>query len=73
MGILIVLFGIAFAGLGIVMLLAPDLMWGWQQRNNEARGQVSERTERWDRGNRISGVIAIVVGAGLAVVGPGIK
>ena len=48
-------------------------MWGWQERRNEARGQVSERTERWDRANNISGVVAIVTGLVVAVLGLGFK
>ncbi len=73
MSIVIVLFGIALAGFGVVMIMAPDLMWGWQERRNEARGQLSERTERWDRANNISGVVAIVTGLVVAVLGLGFK
>jgi hypothetical protein len=65
----LVIGGLAIVALGVLALVAPDVMWSWTERRNEAMGQVSERTPRWETGNRIGAVMAIVVGIVVFVVG----
>src|SRR5688572_4762319 len=45
---LIVVAGLGLAALGLVAILAPDVMWSWTDPRNEAMRQASERTPRWD-------------------------
>lgn len=59
--------GIVLALVGVVVLVDPDIAWSFTQRRNEAMGVDSDRTARWDSANRISGVIGIVVGAGVVL------
>ena len=54
--------------IGVITLLNPDWAWAFTERTNSARGQVSERTDTWERGNRIGAVIAIVAGVGLVLL-----
>jgi hypothetical protein len=56
------LVGAAFIAFGVVMLLKRDWMWRVTRMGNEMRGQVSERTDLWEMGNAIGGVVTIVVG-----------
>lgn len=49
-------------GGGLLQLFAPDLMWSWQNINNKLEGRASERTEMWEIGRSVSGVILIIVG-----------
>ena len=60
--------GAILALVGVVMLVDPDIAWSFTQRRNEAMGVDSERNPRWESANRISGVIGIVVGAGLVLL-----
>jgi hypothetical protein len=57
--ILVVVF---LVGMGLLSLLAPDLMWSWTQWNNELKGLQSERTDTWEMGRTFSGLIMIGVG-----------
>jgi hypothetical protein len=66
---IIIVAGLLIAGLGVVMLVWPDAVWAWQERVNANRGQVSERTERWDQGNRVGAVIVLVVGLAITAMG----
>lgn len=66
---IIIVAGLLIAGVGVVMLIWPDIVWAWQERVNTNRGQVSERTERWEQSNRIGAVIVLVVGLAIAATG----
>lgn len=66
MNVLIFLFGLGLAGLGLLMIVKQDWMWGLTEWSNSFKGVVSERTDNWEIGNAIGGIIAIVVGLGLA-------
>jgi hypothetical protein len=68
---LVLIVGAVLIIIGIVALLNPDWAWAFTERTNTMRGQVSERTDRWDQGNRIGAVIAIVVGGGLVLLSLG--
>ena len=60
--------GLGLIAVGLIAIAAPDLVWSFTQRRNEALGQASERTERWDRSNRIGAVIGIAAGLVVLVV-----
>lgn len=61
--------GILLIGLGILSLVAPDLMWSWQKLDNEWEGQASERSGLWEIRRVVSGIGGIVVGVILIVIG----
>ncbi len=67
----LVVSGLLLAGLGIVAMVAPDLIWAWTERRNEAMGVASERGPRWETGNKIGGAMGIVAGVVLVIVGFG--
>ena len=54
--------------IGVVALLNPDWAWAFTERTNSVRGQVAERTDTWEQGNRIGAVISIVAGGGLVLL-----
>ena len=58
----VILVTLALVGLGLLSLLAPDLMWSWTQWNNELKGLQSERTDTWEMGRTFSGLVMIGVG-----------
>jgi hypothetical protein len=58
----VILVVILMVGMGLVSLLAPDLMWSWTQWNNEMKGLKSERTDNWEMGRVFSGLALIGVG-----------
>jgi hypothetical protein len=64
------LFGIGFVVLGVVMLVKRDWMWALTQMGNEFRGQASERSDLWEVGNAIGGVITIILGIVLILLPP---
>lgn len=68
----VILVVVLLVGMGLLSLLAPDLLWSWTQWNNEMKGVKSERTEWWDMSRAISGVVMIVVGLGFGLWGCGI-
>ena len=68
MNVLPAIVGIVLLVIGIIALVNPDWMWAFTERTNTMRGQVSERTDTWDRGNRFGAWIAIIVGAVLVVL-----
>jgi hypothetical protein len=59
----LIFWGLLCLVIGVVMLLAGDLMWSWQRFNNDLEGQASKRTEAWEVRRFISGIIFIVLGA----------
>jgi hypothetical protein len=64
LGILPICFAGALIGLGLLFLFARDLMWEWTERSNSRKGVVSERTEGWETGQTIGGILFILIGAG---------
>lgn len=58
----VILVVILMVGMGLVSLLAPDLMWSWTQWNNEMKGLKSERTDTWEMGRVFGGLTLIGVG-----------
>lgn len=54
-----------FLGFGLLSLFARDLMWDLTEWGNSWRGVTSERTENWESGQIISGVVMILIGGGL--------
>ena len=65
---LVLIVGAVLIIIGVVALLNPDWAWAFTERTNSVRGQVSERTDTWEQGNRIGAVIAIVAGGGLVLL-----
>ena len=65
---LVLIVGAVLVIIGVVALLNPDWAWAFTERTNSVRGQVSERTDTWEQGNRIGAVIAIVAGGGLVLL-----
>jgi uncharacterized membrane protein HdeD (DUF308 family) len=47
---------------GIVCLTDPDAMWRYQEWSNRAQGAKSERTDTWERGNKVTGWLLIALG-----------
>jgi hypothetical protein len=62
---LIVLLPLFLVGVGLVRLLLPDTAWSMQERSNSRKGVVSERTDSWERSNRLAGFFAIAFGGAL--------
>src|SRR5687768_3847474 len=64
-GVLSMIFlSILFILIGLAMIFARDFMWGLTERSNQMAGRTSERTEMWDTGQIISGVILALLGGG---------
>ncbi len=68
MNVLVLLLGLAITGFGVLMIVKEEWMWGLTEWSNSFKGVVSERTDNWEIGNAIGGVIAIVVGLGAIVL-----
>ena len=47
---------------GIVSVFFKDLAWEFTERSNSARGVDSKRTEAWETGSTIGGIITIIAG-----------
>lgn len=58
----VILVVVVLVGMGLLSLLAPDLMWSWTQWNNELKGLQSERTDTWEMGRVFGGLALIGVG-----------
>jgi hypothetical protein len=58
-----VILGIIAVGFGILMLVARDFFWTLTEMSNSMAGRQSERTELWEMGQVISGLIMIGIGA----------
>lgn len=58
---------VILVGLGLLSIFARDLLWELTQWSNSTKGIASERTETWDTWSVISGVILVIIGAGLAI------
>ncbi len=54
--------------LGLLSIFAKDLMWEITVWQNQNKGLASERTENWETGTTIGGVIVILVGLFLIYV-----
>ncbi len=64
---------ICFSGLflivvGLLSIFAKDIMWEFTVWQNQAKGLASERTDHWDTGTTIGGVIGILAGLFLVFV-----
>jgi hypothetical protein len=55
MGVIAIIFG-------VISLVKRDWIWALTRMGNERSGLASERTELWENGTLIGGVIAIVLG-----------
>ena len=66
-----VLLGIISIGFGILMLVARDFFWALTEMGNSFAGRQSERTELWEGGQMISGVVFILIGAFAICAGAG--
>ena len=73
MNVLVFLLGVAIAGFGVLMIVKEEWMWGLTEWSNSFKGVVSERSDNWELGNAIGGVIAIVVGLGTIVLSFSVK
>src|SRR5687768_1311688 len=60
-----IVLGIVIVLLGLALIFARDLMWELTVMGNQFKGQTSERTELWDTGQIIGGVICLLLGVGL--------
>lgn len=58
---MLIFLGLVFAAIGLLMLLVPDLAWWFTERSNAAKGQVSERSDAWERGRVVSGVLMLLI------------
>jgi hypothetical protein len=68
-----ILLGIVCIGLGLAMLFAKDLMWALTEWGNSFKGLTSERTENWELGQNIAGVVLVLLGLLLVLfVRPGV-
>ncbi len=56
-------------GFGVLMIFARDFMWELTAWGNQWKGVRSERTEQWEIGQVIGGVVFILIGAGLGCWG----
>jgi uncharacterized membrane protein HdeD (DUF308 family) len=57
-----VLIAILMVILGLLSIFAKDLVWELTAFGNRLEGKASERTDTWDVGTTVSGVIFIVLG-----------
>jgi hypothetical protein len=64
-----VILGIVAIGFGVLMLVARDFFWTLTEMSNSFAGRQSERTELWEAGQMISGLVLIVIGAGVICAG----
>ena len=46
----------------LISIFAKDIMWEFTVWQNQAKGLASERTDRWDTGTTIGGVMGILAG-----------
>lgn len=53
---------------GLLSIFAKDIMWEFTVWQNQAKGLASERTDRWDTGTTIGGVMGILAGLFLLFV-----
>ncbi len=58
---------VILVGLGLLSIFARDMLWEMTQWSNSLKGLASERSENWDTWSVISGVILIIIGAGLVI------
>lgn len=58
---------VILVGLGLLSIFARDLLWELTHWSNSIKGVASERTETWDTWSVISGVILVIIGAGVAI------
>jgi len=56
--VLAVLFVLA----GVICLLDPDAMWRYHEWTNRLNGAKSERTDTWERGNKVTGWLLVALG-----------
>jgi hypothetical protein len=68
---LVLIVGAILIVIGVIALAEPDWAWAFTERYNSARGVASDRSETWERANRIGAVIGIVAGVALVLVSLG--
>lgn len=66
-----ILLGILAAGFGIALIVFRDFFWQLTRLGNQFEGQKSERTELWDTGQILSGLVLIGIGAFVICAGVG--
>ena len=65
------MFGILLAGIGLLSLLNPDLLWKWKAFSARLNGQAEsslERTPGWETGNSLGGCGFVIFGVALAIL-----
>jgi hypothetical protein len=60
--ILICFSGLFLIVVGLLSIFAKDIMWEITVWQNQAKGLASERTDRWDTGTTIGGVMGLLAG-----------
>lgn len=63
--------GIIAGAIGLLLIFGREFLWKVQVFNNQLEGQKSERTELWDAGQVISGIVMLLIGVALICVGFG--
>lgn len=66
-----IVLGVLVIGLGLLMIGARDFFWSLTSLNNSFAGRQSERTELWEAGQIISGVVLLLIGVGAICAGIG--
>ena len=61
--------GLAILAIGIVQFVAPDFVWKIDKTFNEMHGQKSRRSETWDFGRVLRGVVFTLIGLGAIMIG----
>lgn len=59
---IMILFGIFLVVCGVITLLAGDLMWWIQRTDNSFEGLESERSDTWEFGRMLRGIVLIIGG-----------
>jgi hypothetical protein len=64
---MIACFGLLIIGMGGMMLFKPEWMWRLRTWENSFKGVKSDRTKTWETGNKLVGVLFVVVGIGFVI------
>lgn len=65
------LIALVIVGFGAVTLFLPDVDWSWTKFGNDLRGVRSERSEGYEAGRILRGILTIGIGLCIGVVGVG--
>lgn len=55
--------GVLFVILGVLSLVAKDMIWRLQEYGSAGRGNKIERTPAWDRAQTVWGLVLLGLGA----------